>query len=51
MEFVNSGTDMSEALSYSIPKKFHNMDVLEEEYQRSILQLFQRYEEKIFLSE
>lgn len=51
VEFVNSGTDMSEALGYEIPETFHNMDVLEEEYQRSVLQLFQRYEEKIFISE
>lgn len=49
-KFVNSGTDMSEALIHKIPESFHNMDTLEEEYQRSILQLYPRYEEQIFIN-
>ncbi|MCG8378837.1 MAG: quinoprotein relay system zinc metallohydrolase 1 [Proteobacteria bacterium] len=50
LKFVNSGADMSEALHYKIPESFHHMDVLEEEYQRSILQLYPRYEADIFIN-
>ena len=45
---LDKGLDISEALQLEVPERFHDLDILPEEYKRGVLQLYPSMEQAYF---